>query len=239
MGRQRAVVGFSFFGKWAICVFLASACTVSFASILYPADTPQETHEFAGEFFGQRVPLSNYYVVRNAVVIFGIRGAQRPKTEQEIENATWEQLLLSFIAYNEKIEVSRKEIVEEISKMLAAESVTFDWQKDASAYQAWVKDKTREPVELFEDQVKHLLQVEKLKGVIRERLDPAVSRKRHENVTCLKTAFCICSLRSSIGNRMPKTSFADGGKTYVLGCAAKKISEAIQGFGARFSGVSR
>lgn len=122
-------------------------------------------NEYIGEFSGWKVPVSkgNYYFVKKTISVFGTRWGAEPQTEQEFEDRTWEQLVLSFEAYCRGISVEQKELDTEISKMLTAEKVTFDRAKDHAAYEQWVKDKAKEPVEVFENQLRHLIQLEKLR----------------------------------------------------------------------------
>jgi hypothetical protein len=118
-----------------------------------------------GEFSGWKAPVSkgNYYFVKSAIGIFGTRWGTQPQTEQEYEDRTWEQLVLSFEAYRRGISVDQTELDAEIAKMLTADKVTFDRVKDPAAYERWVGDKAKEPVQLFENQLRHLIQLEKLR----------------------------------------------------------------------------
>lgn len=131
----------------------------------------------AGEFFGMPVSLDNYRFVKAAIAIFGSRWGAEPKTPQELENRTWEDLLLSYEAYRRNIMVDDKESQEEITILLKAEKVTFDRVKDKEAYAAWVKERLKEPVEIFENQIKHLLQLQKLRQHIMDSLAPSVSEE--------------------------------------------------------------
>lgn len=133
--------------------------------------------EFVGEFFDTKVPIENYYFIKSVVAVFGYGGGFQPKTPEESEKYIWEQLLLSYEAFRRGIVVEQKEIDEEIRKMLEAEKVSFDWRQDKEAYEKWVKEKTNEPPLLLENQLRHLLQVEKLRKTIMDSIDPAVSEK--------------------------------------------------------------
>ena len=84
---------------------------------------------------------------------------------------------MSFEAFRRGIAVSQEEIDEEINKILAADKAEFDWKKDRDAYEKWVNDKTNEPAEIFEGQIKHLIQLHKLRQKIMESIDPPVSGK--------------------------------------------------------------
>lgn len=133
--------------------------------------------EFVGEFFDTKVPIQNYYFIKSVVAVFGYSGGLQPKTPEESEKYIWEQLLLSYEAFRRGIVVEQKEIDEEIRKMLEAEKVSFDWKQDKEAYEKWVKEKTNEPALLLENQLRHLLQVEKLRKAIMDSIEPEVSEK--------------------------------------------------------------
>ena len=146
-------------------VFTAAVFLAFFASFSFAADQP-EAQQPVGEFSSWKAPVSkgNYYFVKGAISVFGTRWGAEPQTEQEFEDRTWEQLVLSFEAYKRDIAVDQKEVDAEIAKMLTAEKVTFDRAKDGKAYADWVMTKAKEPVELFENQLRHLIQLEKLRA---------------------------------------------------------------------------
>ena len=93
---------------------------------------------------------------------------------QDIEEATWEQLLLSLVAFSKNVTVTDQEIQDEIGKILQAENVGFDWKTDKAAYEGWLKEKIKEPAVVFENQVKHLLQLEKLRNIVRDGMNPEI-----------------------------------------------------------------
>lgn len=133
--------------------------------------------QFAGEFFGIRVTLQNYYFIKGVISVFGNKWGPQPQSQEELEKAIWDQLLMSFEAFRRGIEVNQEEVDEEINKILAAEKVEFDWKKDKASYEKWVKDKTNELAEIFEGQLKHLIQIHKLRQQIMDSIDPPVSEK--------------------------------------------------------------
>ncbi len=136
-------------------------------------------NDYIGEFTGWQspVPLSNYYFVKNSIIVFGTRWGASPQTEQELEDRVWEQLVLSYEAFRQGIKVEDKELDEEIEKLVKAEKVAFDWKKDKDAYAGWVKDKTKENVELFQNQLRHLVQLEKLRKQILDSFKPQASEE--------------------------------------------------------------
>ncbi|MFA5118462.1 MAG: hypothetical protein WC695_06375 [Candidatus Omnitrophota bacterium] len=135
--------------------------------------------EFAGELsgYGVKVTAGNYYFIKRVIGVFGTRWGQPPQTEVEFEDRTWEQLLLSYEAFRRNITVSREEVEQEVSKTLKSEKVTFDWQKDKAEYDKWLKEKTGGNSELFENQMRHLIQLEKLRQQVLETFKPAVTEE--------------------------------------------------------------
>ena len=137
----------------------------------------EENEKFAGEFFGVKVPRRNYYFVKAALRLFGNRWSPEPKTDAERENLIWEQLLLSFVAFNQNITVSEGEVYQEITKTLNAEQLGFDWRKDKEAYEKWVKERINVAPAFFENQLKHLLELEKVRKTVIESIQPEVTEE--------------------------------------------------------------
>lgn len=143
------------------------------------AQTAPKQEEFAGEFSGWdvKVPLGNYYFIKGAITVFGTRWGQVPVKPQDWEERIWEQLVLSYEAFRRDISVEQKELDDEITKTLGSEKVTFDWKTDKEGYAQWLKDKIGEPVELFENQLRHLLQLEKLRQQVLDSIKPTVTQQ--------------------------------------------------------------
>jgi hypothetical protein len=139
----------------------------------------QQKNEFIGEFSSWQapVPWANYYFVQGAIVVFGTRWGESPRTEQELQDRIWEQLVLSYEAFRRNIKVEDKELEEEIDKMLKGEKVAFDWKKDKQAFADWVKEKSKENVELFQNQLRHLIQLEKLRKEVLDTFKPQVTEE--------------------------------------------------------------
>lgn len=135
---------------------------------------PDAQQVIIGKVFDTPVPLSNYYFVRSVISVFGNRWGPQPKSPEELEDIIWEQLVLSFEAFRRNIEVSEKEIEQEIDRALKEEKLTFDWKKDKEAFAKWVKEKTNEPLELFQGQLRHYLQLQKLRDQVGDSIKPKV-----------------------------------------------------------------
>ncbi|MGE5309204.1 MAG: hypothetical protein ACM3OC_08975 [Deltaproteobacteria bacterium] len=130
-----------------------------------------------GEFVNWKtqVPKSNYYIIMGAISIFGNRWGSEIKDQKELENAAWDQVVLSFEAFRRGITVDQKEVEEELDKTLKAEKAAFDRAKDPKAYEAWVKEKTKEPPALFENQLRHMIQLEKLRKQVLDSFTATVT----------------------------------------------------------------
>ena len=157
----------------AVVVFLF--CQVP----VYGQKAKSAKEEPVGEFsgWGMEVTLNNYYLVKSTIMIFGTKWGAQPQTEQELEDRTWEQLVLSYEAFRRGIKVTDKELDEEIAGMASGENVKFDRQKDRDGYVTWVKEKTKESVELFENQLRHLIQLENLRKQVLDSFKPEVTEE--------------------------------------------------------------
>lgn len=141
------------------------------------ASGTQDTNTAAGELFGVEVPMKNYRFVESVVKVFGNRWGEPPETAQEFKEVIWEQLLLSFLAFSQNINVSAVELEDEITRILADEKVAFDWIQDRTAYEQWAKQRTGDSAELFENQVRHLIQLQKLRDKVLDSIHPDVFDK--------------------------------------------------------------
>ncbi|UCC95156.1 MAG: hypothetical protein JSW40_10195 [Candidatus Omnitrophota bacterium] len=131
----------------------------------------------AGEIFGVLVPLHNYYFAKKVILTFSAKWRGSPKDEQHLEDLVWQELILSYEAFQRGIVASSEEKEREIEKILKADKVAFDWKKDKEAYENWVREKLGESVELFEHQMGHLVQLEKLRQQILLSIEPDVSEQ--------------------------------------------------------------
>lgn len=137
----------------------------------------EKAPQYIGEFFGVKVPEKNHFFIKSALTVFGNRFGAQPKNTEEEEKCVWDQLLLSFESFRRGINVSQKEVDGEVAKILQADKVGFDREKDAAAYEKWVKEKTGEPARVMEEQIRHLLQVEKLRREVMESVKASVTIK--------------------------------------------------------------
>lgn len=163
--------------KISIFILAFFICAI-FTAAIFSQEPPAEEKEppkFAGSFFNIPVSMENYYFVKGAIAVFGNKFGPQPKTTEEEDGVIWDQLLLSYEAFRRGITVNEEEVGDEVGRILAAENVNFDWKKDRDSYEKWVRDKTGEPAAIFEGQLKHLIQIHKLRKTLMESMNPPVS----------------------------------------------------------------
>jgi len=132
---------------------------------------------YAGEFFGIHVPIGNYYFAKRVVATFNASWRPVPKDKEQLEELTWQELLLSYEAYRRGIQATDEEVDKEIDKTMKQEKVDFDWKKDEDAFNKWVKERLKEPPELFRNQIEHLVKLNKLRNQVIESIKPEVSEE--------------------------------------------------------------
>lgn len=141
------------------------------------AQQKTEENKIAGEFFGVPVPIGNYYFAKRVVLSFGANWRGSPQTEEELEDLVWQELLFSYEAFRRGIEVTDEEVNVEVDKILKAEKVDFNWRQDTNAFKKWVEEKLQEPVELFRNQIEHLVKLEKLRQQVLDSIEPEVTEE--------------------------------------------------------------
>lgn len=159
--------------------FVSGLCLIFLIgiNICFAQDIQDKPQELAGEFFGMPVPAGNYYFAKRVVMTFNASWRGIPRDEKELEDLVWQELLFSYEAFKRGITAKEEEIDEEIDKMLKAEKAEFKWRIDKEAFQNWVKEKLGAPVELFRNQMAHLVTLEKLRKQIIDSFVPEVSEK--------------------------------------------------------------
>ena len=137
----------------------------------------EKGHSYAGEFFGIPVPIGNYYFAKRVVATFNASWRPVPKDKEQLEELTWQELLLSYEAYRRGIQATDEEVDKEIDKIMKQEKVDFDWKKNKDAFDKWIKERLKESPELFRNQIAHLVKLNKLRNEVIESINPEVSEK--------------------------------------------------------------
>lgn len=132
-------------------------------------------NEIAGELFGVPVPVGNYYFAKRVVLTFNAGWRGIPQNEEELEDLVWQELLFSYEAFRRGIKVTDEEINERIDEILKSEKVDFNWKEDTTAFKNWTEEKLQEPLELFRNQVKHLITLGKLRQQVMDSIEPEVT----------------------------------------------------------------
>jgi hypothetical protein len=141
------------------------------------AQEEADENKIAGELFGVPVSIGNYYFAKRVVLSLDAKWRSVPKTDEELEDLVWQELLFSYEAFRRGIEVSDEEVEEQIDKILKAEKVEFNWREDKQAYEDWVKERLKASVELFENQIAHLVKLEKLRQQVLDSIEPEVTEE--------------------------------------------------------------
>jgi len=144
-------------------------------------EPPSSQPEIIGTIFASPVPLSNYNFVRSTIAVFGNYWGKEPKNQQELDEAIWEQLVLSFEAFRRNITVTDEELQQQLAQLLEKEKVDFDYKADSQALAKWVSQKTNEPLELFLNQLRHLVQLQKLLNEVKNSFNPLVRNQEVED----------------------------------------------------------
>jgi len=162
-----------------VFAFSIKCSAETFLAPFQDAQQNQQTQnpKIVGEFFGVPVPIENYYFAWGVIQVFGTRYRGVPKTTEEIEEQVWIELLLSYEAFQRDVKISRETVEGEITKVLNSHKVTFDRENSPEDYAKWLKENTGEPVELFENQIEHLLKIEELRNQVMDGIEPVVSEE--------------------------------------------------------------
>ena len=142
-----------------------------------PAGSPGAAEaQVAGYIFDVPVPASNYYFAKRVAYLFPRPWEERMSVEER-ERAVWEALILSYEAFRRGITVSDAELEQRINAVLKNQQQSFTKTQDPAAYSDWVKQTLHEGVEVFENQMRYLLQIDKLKDQVRASLPVTVTEE--------------------------------------------------------------
>lgn len=138
-----------------------------------PADPAQTV---AGYIFEVPVPAGNYYFAKRVAYMFP-RPWEERLTDAERERAIWEALILHFESFRRNVSLTDAELEEKINGVLRAQQLPFTRTSDPAAYTAWTQEKLGEDVALFENQMRYLFQIDKLKDQVRQSFHPPVTEE--------------------------------------------------------------
>ncbi len=157
--------------------FLAIAAHFSFFQRAPKANRIEQAEGIAGELFGVPVPEGNYYFAMRVAATFNTPWGGIPRDREQVEERTWTDLLMSYKAFERGIEVSQQEVEEEISSTIEGGGADFDWRQDEQAYHDWVENNLGVTARVFENQIRHLVQLKKLHNQILDNIEPEVTEE--------------------------------------------------------------
>ena len=128
-------------------------------------DRPQSEEPAAGYIFGANVTAGNYYFAKRVAYTFP-RPGQEALEPADRERAVWESLILHYEAFRRGVTAPEAQLGERINAVLRAQQQSFT-RSDREAYARWVKETLGEDVELFENQMRFLLEIDLLKDAMR------------------------------------------------------------------------
>ena len=128
---------------------------------------PAPQGALSGYIFGVPVPAGNYYFAKRVSYMFP-RPWEEHASAQERERFIWQALILHFESFRRNVTPTDAELEERINGVLKGQELSFTRSGDAAAYAQWIKETLGEDVELFENQMRYLLQVDQLKDRMRQ-----------------------------------------------------------------------
>ena len=155
-------------GVFLIC--LSASAALSFAQ-----ERQASSPDIAGEFFGMPVMRDNYNFAKRVVMTFSASWRGAAQTEQELDDLVWQELLLSFEAYRRGITVESWEVDKEIDTIVTGAKADFNWRVDKEAFAQWARQTLGVPLDIFRNQVEHLLKLQKLRQQVIDGINPDVS----------------------------------------------------------------
>lgn len=165
--------------------FLFLLANVNFCIGLLKTDAgepnPQQ-QQIVGMIFDNPVPLSNYEFVSKTISSFGNPFGAAPKNAREFEELVWEQLVLSYEAFRRNINISEKELEEEVGEILTKEKLPFDYKNDSLALEDWVNKRFGVSFVTYRNQLRHILQLRKLLEEVKKSFRLQITEKELRQV---------------------------------------------------------
>ncbi|MBI3011069.1 MAG: peptidyl-prolyl cis-trans isomerase [Candidatus Omnitrophica bacterium] len=130
---------------------------------LAPAVPWPRQERVAGEIFGTPVSVGNYAFAKRVASMFPRPWGASDLPEAEREPAIWESLILHYEAFRRGVRATDEEVETMVNGLLRNYDRPFGRRDDPDAYRRWVVETLYEEVELFENQIRYLIQIQKLK----------------------------------------------------------------------------
>ncbi len=115
----------------------------------------QKESQGVGRAFGELISFKEFQDAERSSELLSSRGEEK-RTIEEIEAAAWQHIVLGMEAGHEKMEVTDREVLDEIKSMFGMTEL------DRAAYAAWVQRNFGEQPRAFEERVRKILRIRKL-----------------------------------------------------------------------------
>jgi hypothetical protein len=137
---------------------------------------------YAGTLFGQPVSMENYLFAKRVAYMFPRPWGAADMPEAEREDVIWESLILHFESFRRGITTTDEQVNTLADEVLKGHGKTFTRRGDPDAYRRWLSQDLREDVELFENQLRYLIQIRQLKERIlqEQRVDATQAEMEQE-----------------------------------------------------------
>lgn len=145
--------------------YLARLPSVS-SSLMSPVVPRTGTERIAGEIFGTPVSVDNYYFAKRVAAMFARPWGASDLPEAEREPVIWESLILHYEAFRRGVNATEEELETMINELLRSYDKPFGRRDDPDAYRRWVVETLYEAVELFENQIRYVIQIRKVKDQV-------------------------------------------------------------------------
>lgn len=139
------------------------------------AQKERSSPEVIGEAFGKPVTKDEFFYYYKTASIFTRAGATEgeSRSEEEVRNEAWQNLIFRQEAARLGISISRKEFIEEVKRLVGEKDVEYG----TSSYEAWITMQFKEGVDIFERRIEDLLIINKFLEI---KMNPEVSVTEEE-----------------------------------------------------------
>lgn len=140
------------------------------------AETPLQLQpgEIAGEIFGVPIPINNYYFAKRVHLTFKDDEAVK-FTPEQMEQYIFNNLIYSYEGNRRGIKVTDEELDQWIDSVLQAVDVKINRKEEPEAYKKWVEESLKADIPFFENQMRYLADIEKLKREMVKEMKVEVS----------------------------------------------------------------
>jgi hypothetical protein len=121
--------------------------------------------------------MGNYSFAKRVAYTFPRPWGAADLPPAERERAVWDHLILHFEGFRQGITVTEDDLDAAVNELLKDQRQSFTRRGLPDAYRRWVSETLREDVELFESQVRYVVQIRKLKDHILRQQHVAVTEE--------------------------------------------------------------